>query len=141
MGTHEAILTGIDTRLKTIAGLRTGDVSLAQVVPPCAFATVPTVANYRATMQRGRYQLSVLVYVLVSQGMPSAQAQRLLARYSDPTTGNASSIPLAIEGDRTLGGAVEDCTVEAFRPLGVEEVGAIGYFGGVFQLMIVNRGS
>lgn len=139
MATIAQMMAGVEARLATIAGLRTADVSPTQVVPPCAFVTVPSIPEYRVTMGRGRYRLSMSVVVLVSAGGPDRLAQLKLASYADVS--GASSIPAAIEGDKTLGGAVENCIVEDFRPLGIEEVGALGYYGGVFGLFVVAAGS
>jgi hypothetical protein len=140
MGTHVQILDGIQARLATIPGLRTGNVSLAEITPPCAFPSIPTIPDYHDTSRRGKYNLSIVVYVFVSAGMPNDKAQLTLATYSDPASSNALSIPNAIEGDRTLGGSADDCVVQSFRVLGLDEIGAIGYFGGAFNLLVINSG-
>jgi hypothetical protein len=139
VSTLAQIMAGVETRLATISGLRTSDVSPTQVVPPCAFVTVPSIPEYRITMGRGRYRLALSVVVLVSTGGPDRLAQLKLSSYADVT--GATSIPLAIEADKTLGGAVDNCIVEDFRPLGTEEVGVIGYYGGIFGLQVVASGA
>ena len=139
MATIAQIMAGVETRLATISGLRTKDVSPTQIVAPCAFVSVPSIPEYRITMGRGRYRLSMSVVVLVATGGPDRAAQLKLASYADVT--GADSIPAAIEGDKTLGGTVENCIVEEFRPLGTEEVGALGYYGGIFGLSVVAAGS
>lgn len=130
-------MLGIETRLATISGLRTSEITPDQINPPQAIVGVPDIPEYRLTFGRGRFQLAPTVTVLVSAALDRI-GQLKLASYANAT--GASSIPAAIEGDRTLGGIVEECFVEDFRVLGFEEVGAIGYYGGVFQLRVVAPG-
>lgn len=136
--TIQQVLAGIETRLDTISGLRTDAFIASQVNPPAALVGVPPISNYRATMRRGRFQLEPVVYVFVSATLDRI-GQQLLGSFADVTGDN--SIPLAIEGDRTLGGVVEDCVVNSFRTLGMDEVGQIGYYGGVFDLLVIARGT
>lgn len=132
------VMDGIEARLATIAGLRTAAHVEDAINPPAAVVGVPDIGEYRATFGRGRFQLDPTVTVFVSAAYSRA-GQRLLAAYADVT--GATSVPAAIEGDRTLGGIVEECHVLDFRVLGLEEVGAIGYYGGVFSLRVVATGT
>lgn len=136
--TIPAVMAGIETRLKTITGLRTAAYAADQVNPPMAIVAPPAIDNYRATFARGQFVLEPEVYVLVSASLDRV-GQTALAGFASPV--GAGSIPAAIEGDRTLGGVVSDCVVQSFRPLGVEEVGVIGYYGGVFTLMVIANGA
>lgn len=131
------IMQGIETRLATISGLRTRDISPDQISPPCAIVGVPPIPEYRATFGRGRFRLAPTVTVLTSAALDRAGQQKL-AGYADPT--GTQSIAAAIEADRTLGGIVEECHVIDFRPLGREEVGLIGYYGGEFTLHVMAPG-
>lgn len=130
-------MLGIETRLATIAGLRTSEIAADQINPPQAIVGVPGIPEYRLTFGRGRFQISPTVTVLVSAALDRT-GQLKLASYANAT--GASSIPAAIEGDRTLGGIVEECVVDNFRVLGLEEVGIIGYYGGEFSLRVVAPG-
>jgi hypothetical protein len=132
------VMQGIEDRLATITGLRVTSYVADQITPPQAVVGVPPIASYRATMQRGRFVLQPQVYILVSAVLDRV-GQAALAGYANVS--GATSIPAAIEGDRTLGGVVEDCVVDSFRPLGMEEVGLIGYYGGVFDLRVIALGS
>lgn len=132
------IMQGIEARLKTISGLRVTSYVADQINPPQAVVGVPPIESYRATMQRGRFVLQPQVYVFVSAVLDRV-GQSQLAAFADVS--GATSIPAAIEGDRTLGGLVEDCVVDSFRPLGMEEVGLIGYYGGVFELRVIAPGA
>ena len=132
------VMAGIETRLKTIEGLRTDAYIADQINPPQAIVGVPPVENYHATFQRGRMSLDMEIYIFVS-GVLDRQGQVALAEYANPT--GTKSVITAIYGDKTLGGVVEDCIVRSFRPLGMEEVGLIGYYGGVFEMSVIALGS
>lgn len=130
-------MLGVEARLATIAGLRVSEIVPEAISPPIAIVGLPPIPAYRSTMQRGTYELDLTVTILVSAGV-SRVGQLLLAEYV--SVSGANSIPLAIEGDRTLGGTVHDCVVTSFRPLGLDEVGVIQYYGGVFSLKTLASG-
>lgn len=132
------IMAGIETRLNTITGLRVMAYTADQINPPQATVGVPPVENYHTTFQRGRMQLDLEIYIFVSAALDRT-GQVALAEYANPT--GAKSVIAAIYGDRTLSGTVEDCIVRSFRPLGMEEVGLIGYYGGVFEISVIAEGS
>jgi hypothetical protein len=127
------IMDGLEARLATVSGLRTTDVSPGQISPPCAIVGVPDIPEYRTTMTRGYWRPDPSITVLVSATLDRI-GQRLLAEFAAPS--GTRSIAAAIEADRTLGGRVDECYVASFRPLGLDEVGLIGYFGGVWTVTV-----
>jgi hypothetical protein len=131
------IMSGIETRLATISGLFVSEIHPAQIVPPIAVVGVPAIPSYHLAMRAGSFEINPTVMVLVSATVDVA-GQHQLAAYANPT--GSSSVKTAIEGDRTLGGVVDDCLVESFRPLGLDEVNTIGYWGGVFTLAVYAQG-
>ena len=131
------ILAGVETRLATIDGLRVSDIVPDQINPPAAIVGVPEIPDYHATQRRGYFIVSPTVTVLVSAALDRV-GQMKLADYASPA--GALSVVSAIEADRTLGGVVDDCIVTSFRPLGLEEVGLIGYYGGLFTLRVAAQG-
>lgn len=133
--TLSQIMTAVANRLRTIDGLNNFETA-AQITTPAAIVGVPPM-QYRESMGRGKASLTMTVTVLTSTVMDQA-GQLKLAAYASPT--GADSVITAIEGDKTLGGVVDDCIVWDFRPLGLEEVGLIGYFGGVFSLRVLVNG-
>lgn len=136
--TLAGIMTGIETRLQTISGLRTAPYLADQINPPQAIIAVPPIPPpYRKAFARGKVELDVPVYILIGNTLDRV-TQIALATYADWSGTN--SIPLAIEGDKTLGGAVDDAIVWDFRPLGVQEIDAIGYVGGIFTVKVIARG-
>lgn len=137
----EEIMDAVEARLQTIDGLRTDDIAAGpqNISGNASVATVavPPVPSYRTTMGRASYELLLDVYVNVSPE-PTRLGQRRLAAFASQT--GDKSIRAAVEADRTLGGVVQDCIVRSFEPLGLEQVGALGYFGGVFNLYILASG-
>lgn len=131
------IVQGIETRLKTISGLMSHDYQPDQITPPVAFVGVPSIPEYRTTFGRGRFTLEPTVTVYVSRSTDII-GQRKVIDYTDVS--GPTSIPAAIEGDRTLGGIVEECFVTSFESLGAEEANLIGYFGGRFNLRVTAPG-
>lgn len=137
MASISDIMVGLENRLKTIPGLRASDYVPDQINPPVAVVGVPPIENYHQTMKRGTTVYVFAVTVIVSASLDRA-GQRLLAEYVDPF--GEKSIRKAIESERSLGGIVNDAVVDSFRPLGLEEVGAIPYYGGVFTVRVVVPG-
>lgn len=132
------LMAGIETRLATISGLNVTDTVPGQITPPYAYVGVPEITDYWAAFGRGSWRPNPTVTVLVSS-KAMGDDQIALSTYADVT--GSKSIPLAIEGDRTLGGLNVDCIVTSFRPLGMEEVAVLGYYGGVFGLQVIASGT
>jgi len=131
------IMQAIGTRLSTISGLRVTAYVSDQVNPPAAVVGVPPIPQYHGTFAHGKFQLEIPVTVLVSKVVDRID-QPALAAFADISGTN--SIHAAIEADKTLGGTVDNCIVASFRPLGLDEVGALGYYGGEFVLRIIASG-
>lgn len=136
MATLAQIMAGLEARLATITGLRTNDVSPGQISPPCAIIGVPPI-DYHLTMGRGKAAFDFTITVFVSATHDRA-GQLQLAEYADRT--GSKSIVAAVEGDKDLGSTVDDCNVMDFRPLGLDEVGTVGYYGGVFTVRVLAAG-
>lgn len=132
------IMAGLETRLQTIAGLNTADTVPGQITPPYAYVGVPEIPSYRVAFGRGSWMPNPTITILTSS-KAMGDDQLVLASYADVT--GANSIPLAIEADRTLGLAGVDCIVTSFRPLGMEEVATLGYYGGIFTLQMIAPGA
>jgi hypothetical protein len=143
MATITAIMDAIEAALTPVEKLRVSAEIPDQINPypggGHAIVGVPSVPDYHRTMaNRARYIITPTVTVLTSAAL-DRRGQRALAAFADPS--GPSSIAAALETDQTLGGVVENCIVMDFRPLGLEEVGEIGYYGGVFTLRITARGA
>lgn len=130
------IMEAVEAAVGTIPGLRTSETKPGQITPPMAVVGVPTVADYHLTSNR--QQMSLQLMVLVSDAV-TIKSQRDLAAYASRT--GARSIVAALEADLSLGGVVEQCWVSGgFRPLNLEEVGLVGYVGGIWEVTIVAVG-
>jgi hypothetical protein len=136
MPTIKDAVMGVKAALTRVEKLGVG-FDTGQVNPPYALLRAPSVTNYRAALAGQRLELEMEVVLLTSGAIDEIGTLRLLP-YSSPS--GANSIPLAIQNDRKLGGVVEECRVNDFRPLGMDEAGVIGYQGGVFTLAIMMRG-
>jgi hypothetical protein len=141
------LMAGFATRLRTIEGLRCnedGAIVPGQINPDEAIVGVPPIENYHAAFQRGTFTLEMPIWVLVSPAVDRV-GQLRLADYASPdgpmSVRAALETPDSPDGRKTLGGVVSDLMVVDFRPLGVEEVGAIGYFGGVWTVKVIGQGA
>lgn len=135
--TIEEVMTGIGDRLRTISGLRVTDYPPSSIVPPAAFPLIPDI-NYRETMNRATYTLEFKVVILTSAATDRSGLGQLM-KYANPR--GTSSVIVAFEEDKTLSGTVDDTIVDTFRPLGIEEVAAIGYYGGEFSIRVAASGA
>lgn len=131
------VMAGIETQLKTISGLRTDQALSDQINPPQAIIGVPDIPAYHESFGHGHFLIHPTITILVSKNY-SRTGEVALASYAD--IAGTKSIHAALELDLTLGGVVDNCIVESFRRLSSDEVGAIGYYGGVFQLKVIAKG-
>lgn len=131
MTTLRQVAGALETRLATIAGLRTtAEVPEAPTTFPLAFPMPPQV-SYEAL------DLSLMetvwgIVVLVSRNLVRNQLD--LLDYQSPT--GARSIPALIQADRTLGLSGVDAFVNGSRSLGAEEIAAYNAFGVVFDVPV-----
>lgn len=132
------IMAALAVSLGTVEGLRALDYAPDNPAPPCAFPLVPAVPSYREAMRRGSYVLPFRIALLTGAQLDRV-GQHRLALYASPT--GAQSIRAALESDRTLGGLVDDLVTDSFDPNGLQEVGAVGYYGGVFSVRITASGA
>lgn len=138
MATIAEIMEGIETRLKTIPDLRVSSYVADQINPPQAIVGVPPVPDYRIAFGGvGELRIEPTITILVSAALDRV-GQAKLATYVDKT--GAQSVFAAIEADKTLGLTNVDCAVKSFQPLGLQDVGVIGYYGGVFTLACLATG-
>lgn len=130
------MMLGLESVLHTIPGLQASGVKPEQVTPPAAIVGVPPVDDYQQAYQRGKILLRPTITVLTSTRLDRT-GQLALAEYL--TLSGPKSIPAAIAANRTFGGVVEDAEVESSRPLGMEEVGRIDYYGGLIVLRVMTK--
>lgn len=130
MADFSTIRAGIKTRLDTINNLRAKYTNVPeQVVCPAAFIA-PEGWDYHEAMgtpgiSKARFTVTVLASPLEPKGY--SRAQDKLDSFLDDS--GSDSIKAAIEGDKTLGGAVTTTTVLSVRDYGVVEWAGASYVG------------
>jgi hypothetical protein len=123
---------GLATQLGTISGLRTTTETPDTISPPIAIVNVANV-NYDRTFQRGLDEYNFVITVIVGR-VGERSAQRLLDSYVSTTGG--SSVKLAIELDRTLGGKCDSLRVTDMRNYGSLVIGEITYLAAEFNVVV-----
>jgi hypothetical protein len=125
------IRTGIATNLASITGLRTAAVMPDNPSPPIAIVQ-PDSINYDNTFQRGMQTYTFTVIVLVGR-VAERSAQNAIDAFCSST--GTSSIKLAIERDKTLGGKVYDLRVTDMRAYATISVGEVNYLAAEFLVL------
>jgi hypothetical protein len=123
---------GLATRLGTISGLRTTTETPDTISPPIAIINVQNV-NYDRTFMRGLDEYNFVITVIVGR-VGERSAQRLLDSYVSPVA--PSSVKLAIELDRTLGGKCDTLRVTDMRNYGSLVIGEITYLAAEFNVVV-----
>lgn len=131
MASISSIRSGLATRLGTISGLRTSATMPDNPNPPIA-VVMPSSVSYDDTFRKGMQTYVFNVLVIVGR-VDERTAQNNLDAYVS-STGN-SSIKLAIEGDKTLGGVVFDTRVNEMRNYGQLPVGEVTYLTAEFTVL------
>jgi hypothetical protein len=124
--------TGLATRLATISGLRTTTETPDTITPPIAIINVSNVM-FDKTFARGLDEYNFLITVIVGR-VGERSAQRLLDGYVSST--GLSSVKLAIELDKTLGGKCDSLRVTDMRNYGSIVVGEITYLAAEFNVVV-----
>jgi hypothetical protein len=132
MASITALRAGLATRLGTISGLRTTTETPDTISPPISIITVGSV-NYDRAFQRGLDEYNFVITVIVGR-VGERSAQRLLDSYVSPV--GASSVKLAIELDRTLGGICDSLRVTDMRNYGSLVIGEITYLAAEFNVVV-----
>ncbi len=126
-----AIRSGLATRLATVSGLKVYRVAAGELSPPAA-VVLPSgddFLDYHRAMAKGLTRTSWRIVVATSKTL-EASGQDLLDDYLSAGTGQSKSLIDAIEGDKTLGGAVDDTHVSVARAYGpVQWNETLAYFG------------
>jgi hypothetical protein len=132
MGSITDLRAGLATRLATISGLRTTTETPDTISPPIAIINVANV-NYDRAFQRGLDEYNFVITVIVGR-VGERSAQRLLDSYVSPVA--PSSVKLAIELDRTLGGKCDSLRVTDMRNYGSLVIGEITYLAAEFNVVV-----
>lgn len=136
MATISQVRGALRDALDNIPGLVPYSTEVGQIVAPAAVVVTPDVDFHQSFGSQALNRMQFRVLVLVAQSLTETAAAQL-DTYVDPAS--AVSVRAVIEADTTLGGVVETLIVDQFRPLGVEEAAALGYWGGEFLVTVYAR--
>ena len=126
------IRAGLATAIARVPGLRTTTETPDTISPPVAIINVGNV-NYDIAGSRGLDEYNFVLTVIVGR-VGERSAQRLLDSYVTPA--GASSVKLAIELDRTLGGKCDSLRVTDMRNYGSLVIGEITYLAAEFNVVV-----
>ncbi len=135
MASIASLRTGIANNLGTISGLRTSPTGYIpdNVNPPYAIVAPSSVDYHRSFSTGGLNTYNFTVTVVVGR-VSERTSQASLDAYCSPT--GASSIKLAVESDKTLGGSAYDCVVTTMRNYGSITIAENTYLAAEFDLTV-----
>lgn len=122
---------GLATNLRTISGLRAIATVPDNPNPPLAII-YPQNMDYDEAFQRGMTTFTFRVLVVVGR-VDERTAQNKLDAFVSST--GSSSIKLAIESDKSLGGKAFDTRVSAMTNYGSIEISDVGYLSAEFTVL------
>lgn len=131
----DAIQNGLAAAARNVTGLR-AYATLPDSISPPTFATVEQDMDYQQTFGSAGGLTDTLFHpgVFVSRG-DTPVGRSLLAGFVRPD--GATSIRVALETDRTLGGACKTLIVERMRGSGrLYEIAGIFYLGAMFDVRV-----
>lgn len=131
MASVGTLRTQLATNLATITGLRTNSTMPDNPNPPVAIV-MPTSISYDDTFHRGMQTYQFIVLVIVGRA-DERTAQNSLDAFISST--GSSSIKLAVESDKTLGGYAFDTRVTEMRNYGQLSVGEVIYLTAEFTVL------
>ena len=131
MASISDLRTGIATNLATISGLRTAATVPDNPNPPIAIV-YPQSISFDDTFQRGMQTYTFIVTVIVGR-VDERTAQNKLDAFVSST--GSSSIKLAIESDKSLGGKAFDVRVTEMRNYGQIVIGEVTYLSAEFTVL------
>lgn len=127
----QTIRQGLATNLGTISGLRTSTDIPDNPNPPIAVIALENVL-YDQSFQRGLSEYTFIVTLIASRAS-ERMAQRKLDGF---TSDGAQSVKLAIESDKTLGGAAFDVRVTEMTNYGTVSLGEITYMAADYSVTV-----
>ena len=123
--------TAIATNLATISGLRTSPTLPDNPNPPIALVT-PISVSFDDSFKRGMQTYTFVISVIVGRA-DERTAQNKLDGFVSST--GSSSVKLAVESDKTLGGNAFDCRVTEMRNYGQLTIGDVIYLSAEFTVL------
>lgn len=131
MASITALRNGLATNLLT-AGVRSGATIPDQINPPFA-VVAPNGATYHKAFNNALTQYDFTVTLIVGRASERS-GQNALDLYCSST--GSSSIRLAVESDKTLGGVAYDTVVTDMRNYGSIVIGETTYLAAEFNVAV-----
>lgn len=137
MASVGAVAAGLKARLATVSGLRTTSYQPEQLNPPFAYPSLNSV-TYNRTMgsDSSVSAMDFTCHVVVGRWVDRV-AHTNLDAYLSPN--GSSSIKLALEGDKTLGGACSDLVVNSSANISALEQDDAEYLQISFQVTVYTQ--
>lgn len=132
MASITAIRSGLATNLGTITGLRTGATIPDNVNPPYAIVA-PSGVDYHRAFNNALSTYNFTVTLVVGR-VSERTSQNSLDAYCSPT--GTSSIRVAVESDKTLGGVAFDTIVTGMRNYGSVTIAENVYLAAEFDIAV-----
>ena len=127
-----AIRTALATNLGTISGLRTSAELPDNPSPPIATMSLDTI-DYDQAFKQGLTLFNFTIIVIVGRAAEK-RAQRKLDAYCSQD--GASSIKLAVESDKSLGGNAYDVRVVGMNNIGSLQLNDQEYLAAEFSVVV-----
>jgi hypothetical protein len=119
-------MDALEATLLAVPMLRGASSEMPGQLPAVPWAVVGVPELDYLTTHGGGSDRKFTIYLFTGTAVERV-GQRQLAELLD--TEGENSVPAALLADRTLGGVIDDLRIVSSRPLGVREVGIIGYVG------------
>lgn len=126
------IRDGLATNLQTITGLRATAEVTDNPTPPIAIVQLNRV-DYDNAFNKGLTIYNFVISVVVGRASERTAQDRLNA-FATPS--GASSIKLAVQTDRTLGGSAYDVRVSEMQNIGAVLLGGENYLAADFAVQV-----
>jgi hypothetical protein len=126
------IRDGLATNLQTITGLRATAEVTDNPTPPIAIVQLNRV-DYDNAFNKGLTIYNFVISVVVGRASERT-AQDRLNTFATPS--GASSIKLAVQSDRTLGGSAYDVRVSEMQNIGAVLLGGENYLAADFAVQV-----
>lgn len=124
--------SGLAANISTINGLRVAAEVPDNPSPPIAVIQLQTI-SYDGAMAQGLTTYSFLISVIVGRSA-EREAQRRLDNFA--SSSGSSSIKLAVQSDKTLGGAAYDVRVSEMTNIGAVLLGEATYLAADFVVTV-----
>ena len=136
MSTLQQVLDGLSTTIASATGLRCFSYVPEDVNPPALVVSLGEIE--RGAFRMGQMEIRVEAGLLVTKASDRAgqKQENTFAGW-----GAVQSVWNAVDDTPGLGLADTNAAVLRYRPFGIEEVAGYGYFGGVFEILILTAGA